>query len=96
MFMQNLVLITPENLKLLMIEVLDAHFQKVMPSTKHPDTREEENQYFTREEVSQKIHISLPTLNKYMKEGKIKYHRIGRRILFKHTDIENAILKSKH
>jgi excisionase family DNA binding protein len=35
--------------------------------------------------------ITMPTLDKYIQEGKIKAHRLGRRVLFSEEDIKKAI-----
>lgn len=47
--------------------------------------------YASRKEVSERLRISLPTLNSYIKQGKIKSYRIGRRILFKWDEVENVL-----
>lgn len=51
---------------------------------------DENKTYLRRIEAAKILRISLPTLDKLSKEGKIKYLRIGGRILYKHEDIINA------
>lgn len=56
--------------------------------------KQEENnskQYATREEVSERLRISLPTLNTLTKQGTIKSYRIGRRVLYKWDEVENVL-----
>ena len=47
--------------------------------------------YLSRKEVAERFHISLPTLLQYTKSGKLKGHRIGRRVLYKPIEVENAL-----
>lgn len=56
--------------------------------------KQEENnskQYATREEVSERLRISLPTLNTLTKQGTIKSYRIGRRVLYKWDEVERMV-----
>lgn len=57
------------------------------------NTQKENNreQYASRKEVSERLRISLPTLNSYIKQGKIKSYRIGRRVLFKWDEVEMVL-----
>lgn len=48
-------------------------------------------QYATREEVSERLRISLPTLNTLTKKGTIKSYRIGRRVLYKWDEVESMV-----
>lgn len=51
----------------------------------------EESIYLTRKQTAKCLNISLPTLDLYSSQEKIKAHRIGSRILYKHTDIESSL-----
>lgn len=46
---------------------------------------------YTRKEVAKMLDISLPTLNDWTKDGKIKAHRIGTRVRYKEKDVEVAL-----
>ncbi len=46
-----------------------------------------EDKLLTRKQVAALLNISLPTLTKYMIEGKLQYSRIGRKALFDKTRI---------
>lgn len=48
-------------------------------------------EYLTRKQTSQRLHISLPTLDKHTKNGIIKGYRIDDRILYKENEIEAAL-----
>jgi excisionase family DNA binding protein len=51
----------------------------------------QKKQYATREEVSKRLRISLPTLNNLTKDGIIKSYRIGRRVLYKWDEVESVL-----
>lgn len=46
---------------------------------------------YTRAEVAKMAHISFPTLWNYMKDGKIKPTRVGRRVLFDETEVKRFL-----
>lgn len=56
-----------------------------------------EKKYLTRIEVCDLLHVSLPTIDKAIKTGKLKAYRINGRILFKENEIDlTAIPTRKH
>lgn len=90
----NFILTTPSDLKNIFLEALKEHINHQQPVTaKQAHTAVK---YFTRKETADQLNVTLPTLNKYVKSGKIKCHKIGRRVLFRNEDIENAIVKPKY
>lgn len=48
-------------------------------------------EYLTREEVSKLIKLSPPTLNLYTQKGLIKAYKIGKRVLYKKSEIDDAL-----
>ena len=54
-----------------------------------------QSKFLSRKEVSKLLQISLPTLSVLTKEGVINSYRIGRRVLYKSDEIENAPLKRR-
>lgn len=78
-------IVTPEYLKEIVREVLVEEVPKLIPR------QHSTNKYYTRKEAATRARITLPTLDKYIQEGKIKANRLGRRILFSEEDINNAI-----
>ena len=80
-------IVTPEHLKEIFREVLAEEVPKLIQQQKTTQT------YYTRKEAAKRARITLPTLDKYIQEGKIKAHRLGRRVLFSEEDINNAIEK---
>ncbi len=52
---------------------------------------QENKDYLSRSEVSKQLKISFPTLSKLTLEGVIKGYRIGRRVLYKPSEVEAAL-----
>jgi excisionase family DNA binding protein len=50
--------------------------------------------WITRKEVSELIGVSLVTIHNWTKEGIIHAYKIGNRVRFKRSEIENILLKS--
>jgi len=63
----------------------------LIENSKRDDTKREE--YITREEISKRLKISLPTLNTLTKEGTLVGYRIGRRVLYKWCEVEEILHK---
>lgn len=55
-----------------------------------------ESEYITRKEVSEKLHISFPTLNRLHREGILVSNKIGGRVLYLWSDVEKAINQNKN
>lgn len=51
--------------------------------------------YLTRQQTATLLNISLPTLTQYTKYGKIIGHRFGVRVLYKQSEITNALKQIK-
>jgi excisionase family DNA binding protein len=58
------------------------------------DTKEE-YKYLTRKDVSKLLHITLPTLHEWTKEGLIQSYRIGNRVLYRSNEIEESVTLRK-
>ena len=54
-------------------------------------TKEDIPKYLSREEVCKSLRISLPTLNTYTKRGIIKGVKVGSRVLYLASDIQEAL-----
>lgn len=53
-----------------------------------------EREYLTKEEASELLRISRPTLDRMIKRKEIPYIKLGRRVLFRKKDIDE-FLESK-
>lgn len=49
----------------------------------------------SRKETAALLGISLPTLNEWTKKGVIKSYRIGRKVLYKDDEVNNALIEIK-
>ena len=51
--------------------------------------------FLTRKETAARLNITLATLHQYTLSGKIAANRIGNRVLYKESDIQNALRQVK-
>jgi excisionase family DNA binding protein len=56
----------------------------------------EQDAYMTRTEVSQLLRCDLSTIWMWCKKGKLRSHNIGNRVLFKRSEILEAVKPIKH
>ena len=45
---------------------------------------------YTKRDVRENIKVSIPTIDKHMKLGKLKYFKIGKSVRFTDTDINEC------
>jgi excisionase family DNA binding protein len=92
MMQQNSILlenINSDGLKILIQEAVKTELTAI--PLKH------ETHYLTRAQVCEVLHLSLPTVDKAIADGRLKAYRIGGRILFKEEElILKEIPKKKH
>ncbi|MBW8522165.1 helix-turn-helix domain-containing protein [Chryseobacterium chendengshani] len=102
------LLLTDEGKELLKSAIREV-VQEIMEKTTEVDSQKEnfstcvksiEDEFLTRKEVSQKLKVSLVTLNNWQKNKILIPLKIGKRILYNAKDVEKAMLKqevnSKH
>ena len=70
-----------EDLKAIISEAI----KESLPAAPEPD------KYLSRQQVRQRLGISLPTLDKQIATGRIRAQRIGGRILITETDLKKAL-----
>jgi hypothetical protein len=54
---------------------------------------EQPEQFLDRRETADMLKITLPTLNKYTKRNLITGHKIGSRVLYKKSEVEQSLIK---
>ncbi|MBX7204115.1 MAG: helix-turn-helix domain-containing protein [Bacteroidia bacterium] len=79
------VTLTVEELKQIIVESLSIL-----------DTPKPDETLLTRKEVAMLLKVSLVTINRWMKEGRIPYHRIHSRIYFRRSEVEEALNRPSH
>lgn len=82
--------INPEEFKM---EILSG-VQKQLEKFSQNFTPKEPTLWITRKEVSELIGVSLVTIHNWSKEGVIIPYKIGNRVRFKRSDIEQILLNS--
>ena len=81
----SIEIVTSEHLREIVREVIVEEVPKLISQKTSGE------KYYTRKEAAKRARITMPTLDKYIQEGKIKAHRLGRRVLFSDEDINQAI-----
>lgn len=66
---------------------LTAEFKTLKPLPE----KEKADGYMSRKQVCSHLNISLPTLHKLMKQGKMQAYHIAGRTLFKRNEVEQAL-----
>ncbi len=66
---------------------------KILAKLKDNEIIVENTIFLDRRQVAKIIGVSLVTLNEYCRQGIIPSYRIGRRVLFKQSEIEEAVEK---
>ena len=64
-----------------------------------PGQLENSNDYITRKDVASLLKISYPTLHDWTKQGWLQSYKIGNRVLYKKSEVENSlrqVLFQKH
>lgn len=51
------------------------------------------DEYLTRKQCAERLHITLPTLHAYINKGVLVAYKIGRRTLFKSSEVDAALNK---
>lgn len=62
--------------------------------TKKDSLISNEAQYLSRREVAKLLKISLPTLHDWTKLGWLQSYKIGKRVLYKPHEVEQALTKT--
>lgn len=77
-----------DELRSLIEDSISNELKRQLPST---SLNGQSERLLSRQETAKLLNVSTSALLTYVKKGKIKAHRIGRRVLFKQTDIDAAV-----
>lgn len=75
--------ISPEQLLTLMEERIEAILEKHHAKTK-------EVKYYDKKQAAEKLRVGLTSIYNWLNEGKLKGRKIGSRVLFTESDLENC------
>ena len=81
------IFLTPEELSELVRESVAEAVKPLLSTIRKPA----ESKYYTRQETSQKLGVSLATLWAYDRAGILTASRVGSRVLYREVDIEKAL-----
>ncbi len=89
--MENLMFtpVSLDTLRTLISESVKVEVEKLNSLAKP----QQQTELITREETSQLLGISLPTLNSWTKLGVLPSYRIATRVRYKRDEVLNAVLK---
>jgi excisionase family DNA binding protein len=82
-----------EEFQSMMTDIVNNAVRNTVPDRPLPTTPDED--YLTRDETAKMLRISLQGLTKYMSEGRVPFHKLGRRTLFKRSEVEKALSNQK-
>lgn len=85
----QMVQVTPEELKTMIVEGVKEVIEHLLPNVK-PSA---EKELYTKKEAITTLKISLSTLNNWIKSGKLPAHGIGNRVFLKKSEIDQALIK---
>lgn len=86
--MQQNILFSPISLDELETRLVARFKTEILSApTPQPETPED---FLTAKQVSKLLGVSLVTLHKWKREGKLKFHRFGSRIRFRKSEIISA------
>ena len=79
------------------IKVSESDLRKIISSElqKTPKTELQNQKWLSRRETCNQLKISYPTLYKYIDSGMLTPHKVGTRVFFLASDIEELIQNSK-
>ena len=63
------------------------HDAILAPEGSNPEPAPVQDHFLSTEELGKILHVSRPTIFRYMKAGKIKAHKLGRRNLFSLNEV---------
>ena len=87
--MTNNFLLSPITLDELETRIVN-RFKSEFLSTAPTPPKESQEDFLTVKQVSRLLGVSLVTIHKWKKDGKLKFHRFGTRIRFNRSEILNV------
>lgn len=75
-----------------LLEMIEGAIKNVIDKIK---LENEGEQYLSREEAAKLCSVTVQTLNNWVNSGRLISHRINGRVLYKRSDIDNALTKRK-
>ena len=89
--MMKIITITTEELKLLISEAVSNELKILIGSTPIVNNNTKDKIYYTRDEVSEMLNVSLVTLHKWEKRKILIPVKIGKRVLYPKDLVRNRL-----
>ena len=91
--MEQIILsgLTLVQFKGILADTIKELYEQKGQSKKEASPSAKEAKYITRKETATLLHISLPTLNEWTKDGTLKSYRIGTRVLYKPDEVAETV-----
>lgn len=92
--MKNLIL-SPIDIDILVDRIVSKVTENVINAVKDDKNREQQTQpeYLTGKQVNELLSIANTTRHKYVREGLLIKHRIGGKVLYKRSEVLDALRK---
>ncbi|WP_349967858.1 helix-turn-helix transcriptional regulator [Phocaeicola massiliensis] len=84
----NFLMLQKDDLKQVVAELVEELIGKMPQSDLSP---EENDEYYTRDQVCEKLHITYTTLWRMQKEGTVLVHKLGGRNLYSKNEITSLV-----
>lgn len=78
-----------------LVSLIKSTITEVLEELVHKEEEKVKKRKYTRQEVADILHVSLPTIDAMVKRGQIKCEKLGRRVLFNAEDIDDAVAANK-
>lgn len=89
----DLVLTSPAQLQTFISQSVRNELSNIHPTATPLPKHGVDIIYLTREQAAEVLHVSIPTLDKAIKDKKLKAYRIGNRVLIKKDEIHGSLKK---
>ena len=83
--------VTPDELRQTVREAVGDALRDFTPQSKGKDSKQPEDPLLSVMETADLLHVSRVTLREMEKRGELKPVRIGRRVLYRRSDIDAAL-----
>ena len=74
-------------------DVIKATVFEALNSNQKIEEQDTKDKFLTRQETAKLLHISLTTLDTYTRLDLIKRYKVGNRVLYKKSDINDSLLE---
>lgn len=79
------------NVPLVKLEPIFKKWMREVQTEVQPQPEPQPDGYITRNDVCNKLHITLPTVHAWMKSGKLQAYHMGGRTLFRESEVMEAV-----